>query len=99
MKQIEKLVAMQNEVIKEPSEMVSLNERLYDEFFIQELEMRLETDPLLLGEFLGIFNGELSAADCDFTCSGTYTTGCEHSACNNCWNICNLCLDCICLKF
>jgi hypothetical protein len=39
-------------------EIISLNTDLYDEFFVQELEYRLETDPLMLGGFL------LSSVEC-----------------------------------
>jgi hypothetical protein len=38
------------------NEMVSLNDNLYDSFFIQELESRLETDPLAVGGIVDFFN-------------------------------------------
>ena len=31
------------------TELVSLNDELYDDFYVQELEERLETDPLIAG--------------------------------------------------
>lgn len=37
-------------------ELKSLNENLYDEFYVQKLEKRLETDPLLLNGFFGSVN-------------------------------------------
>jgi hypothetical protein len=38
--------------IKKTGEIISLNTDLYDEFFVQELESRLETDPLMVGELI-----------------------------------------------
>jgi hypothetical protein len=35
--------------MKKNEEIISLNTELYDDFFVQELEVRLETDPLMLG--------------------------------------------------
>lgn len=35
------------------TEMTSVNEELYDEFFVNEVENRLETDPLAIS---GLFN-------------------------------------------
>jgi hypothetical protein len=50
-------------------EMLSLNENLYDDFFINELEKRLETDPLMGGGVLELFGGGIEAqAEC-FTCT------------------------------
>ncbi|WP_065220148.1 MULTISPECIES: hypothetical protein [Butyricimonas] len=37
-------------------EIESLNDQLYDEFYVQELEERLETDPLLVGGLLDFFS-------------------------------------------
>lgn len=39
----------------EKDELVSLNDKLYDEFYVQELEKRLETDPLVVGGLLDFF--------------------------------------------
>lgn len=41
---------------KDSKELRSLNDTLYDEFYLQELESRLETDPLLIGNRLDIDN-------------------------------------------
>jgi hypothetical protein len=48
-------------------EMHSLNEQLYNEFFIQELEARLETDPMAVAGLMDSFM-DASAMDC-FTCN------------------------------
>ncbi|MDR2407491.1 MAG: hypothetical protein LBE13_05195 [Bacteroidales bacterium] len=48
-------------------DLISLNENLYDEFFVQELESRLETDPLLVGGLLD-FSQESSVDGCVFYC-------------------------------
>lgn len=37
----------------EKPELKSMNDRIYDEFYIQQLESRLETDPLMAG---GLFD-------------------------------------------
>lgn len=47
-----KLMKMKND---EKDELVSLNDKLYDEFYVQELEERLETDPLIVGGLLDLF--------------------------------------------
>lgn len=36
----------------EKPELKSMNDRIYDEFYIQQLESRLETDPLMAGGLL-----------------------------------------------
>ena len=38
---------------QEVDSLTPLNEKLYSEFSLQELEERLETDPLLLSSFFG----------------------------------------------
>jgi hypothetical protein len=46
-------------------EMISLNDELYNEFFVHELETRLETDPVLAGGLLDVFtidDGSIAAA-------------------------------------
>ena len=40
----------------EKDELVSLNDKLYDEFYVQELEKRLETDTLVVGGLLDFFS-------------------------------------------
>ena len=58
---------------KQELEISSMNEQLFDEFHLKELEQRLETDPFLVG---GLMNS--SSADCfkcnvgQFTCSSTF---------------------------
>jgi hypothetical protein len=44
------------------NEIISLNEPLYDEFYVQELESRLETDPLIGGGLIDLFSSNESAA-------------------------------------
>ena len=62
---------------KEERELISLNEKLYDDFYVQELEARLETDPLLVGGLIDFFtaSGEdvspLSDG-CEFTCPNKF---------------------------
>ena len=51
---------------KKENELISLNENLYNEFFVQELETRLETDPLLSGELLS--NTSLDTSGVDVSC-------------------------------
>jgi hypothetical protein len=50
-------------------EMVSLNDQLYDDLFINELEKRLETDPLMGGGVLELFGGGMEAQVACFTCT------------------------------
>jgi hypothetical protein len=55
---------------KNEKEMISLNEGLYNDFFVLELEQRLETDPLMVGGILEWGQeADLLAADCfTFNC-------------------------------
>jgi hypothetical protein len=59
-------------------EIISLNTDLYDDFFVQELESRLETDPLTLGlggllELFGDCNGYYSCTDhCNDSAGGCF---------------------------
>ena len=65
-------------------EMLSLNDYLYDDFFVQELESRLETDPLSMGglvQFLGD--------------SGEITPYCVSDAGESCSNQCGIDIGCI----
>ena len=54
----------------------SLNEGLFTDLKLQELETRLETDPLLPSASLGLFIPEPSDMEC-FTCYLCFT--CEFS--------------------
>ncbi len=45
-------------LISNSKELKSVNENLYDEFYIQELEERLETDPMLSSAFFGTLGSE-----------------------------------------
>ncbi|MDR2410645.1 MAG: hypothetical protein LBE13_21385 [Bacteroidales bacterium] len=58
--------------VEEKNELHSLNGQLYNEFFIQELESRLETDPLMVGGFIDSMAP--SAADC-FNCNLCFNCG------------------------
>jgi hypothetical protein len=44
-------------------ELNSLNDKLYDEFFVQQLESRLETDPLMVGGLLDLFDSQSASSD------------------------------------
>ena len=69
-------------------ELYSLNERLYDEFLIEELDKRQETDPLFLSHLFSlanIQNGSLDIlcaykkTDCNdlvCACDSGYNLGC-----------------------
>lgn len=62
---------------KEERELISLNEKLYDEFYVQELEARLETDPLLVGGLIDFFTAsgeDISPLSngCEFQCPGKF---------------------------
>jgi hypothetical protein len=59
--------------MKKNEEIISLNTDLYDEFFVQELESRLETDPLTLGGLMGL----LECNQCIDYCN------CDHNGCNH----------------
>ncbi len=59
---------------KDECAMTSLNEKLTTEFSIQQLEERLETDPLLLGNPLDA-SIQMNAADC-LTCTFTVCFTC-----------------------
>jgi hypothetical protein len=50
----------------ENDEMRSLTEQLYDDFFMQELEARLETDTLMVGGLVD--STEVESADCFCSC-------------------------------
>lgn len=58
---------------KEKDLIVFLNEKLTTEFSIQQLEERLETDPLLLGNPVEA-SIQLNSADC-FDCTMCFTCG------------------------
>jgi hypothetical protein len=60
-------------------ELNSLNDKLYDEFFVQELEARLETDPFMTGGLLDLFDSQDSAQAC--FCLGKCL---EHSCAEQC---------------
>lgn len=54
------------------NEMVSLNETINQEFFVEQLEERLETDPLAVGGLFDLFTQNQIAAD---GFCGDYTNG------------------------
>jgi hypothetical protein len=56
---------------KNEKEMISLNEGLYNDFFVLELEQRLETDPLMVS---GILEWEQEA---DLLATDCFTFSCE----------------------
>lgn len=63
-------------------EMVSLNEPINQEFFVEQLEARLETDPLMAGGLFDLFSQEQLKADnsqeLDWWCIGKY---CGENSC------------------
>lgn len=64
---------------QEEESLTPLNEKLYSEFSLQELEERLETDPLLLSSFFGddLVRGCNCKKKCtDCTCDGEGTVYC-----------------------
>ncbi|MDR1898244.1 MAG: hypothetical protein LBR10_15815 [Prevotellaceae bacterium] len=75
-------------------ELMSLNENLYDEFYIQELESRLETDPLAIGGILDMFSQDVSMAEGD--CVGYSSCG-ENSGDLCGINACNCLFACSCI--
>jgi len=58
---------------KQNDELVSLNENLYDEFYLEELESRLETDPFTVGGLIDFFSSSEDASPlsttCEFACA------------------------------
>lgn len=63
--------------MKKEKELISLNEKLYDEFYVQELEARLETDPLLVGGLFDFFTSsgeDISPLSdgCEFMCNDKF---------------------------
>lgn len=63
-------------------ELVSLNDELYTEFGVQELEQRLETDPLM---FANLLSG--AEAACDFDCGSLHD--CKNLCPDKCIGQCN----------
>lgn len=50
---------------KKQIQLVSLNNNLFDEMYLQKLEMRLETDPLLPNGFMDLMGNSLGACTCN----------------------------------
>jgi hypothetical protein len=65
---------------KKNEEIISMNTDLYDEFFVQELESRLETDPLMLGGLMELFGTCNNHYLCNGHCQGYEGCG---SQCNS----------------
>jgi len=53
---------------KKENRIISLNDDLYDSMFLEELEIRLETDPLVPGGLLNLVEGDASQ-DCNVNCN------------------------------
>lgn len=64
-------MSTKKEDLRSSKELNSLNENLYDEFYVQRLEKRLETDPLLLNGFFGSVDDQAMTGDgfCSPICS------------------------------
>lgn len=58
-------------------EMLSLNRQLFDEFGIEELEDRLETDPLMFSQIFG----EILNEDTEFSCVCRNLKSCPKLGC------------------
>jgi len=58
---------------KKENRIISMNDDLYDSMFLEELEVRLETDPLVPGGLLNLVDG-VASADCgvDCDCNGVH---------------------------
>jgi hypothetical protein len=79
---------------QEEDELVSLNGSLYDEFYIQELESRLETDPLIVGGLADFFTSPAEDSSLSTTGScGTFSCS-EYSSCTLYCGLCSsFCID------
>ncbi|MCX4332149.1 MAG: hypothetical protein OSJ25_01710 [Paramuribaculum sp.] len=72
---------------KKEERIISLNDDLYDSMFLEELEVRLETDPLLPGGLIDLIDDVMDSCECRGTyicgcnseceCDGTYICGCD----------------------
>jgi hypothetical protein len=60
---------------EEEIKLISMNEKLYSDFSIEELEQRLETDPLLLGGLFDTMGWCIFVNNC--TCDGTTNCTCN----------------------
>lgn len=58
----------------------SMNESLYDDFFINELETRLETDPLSVGSLFSL--GEGLDTQVYSSCTGVVECGSNYYSCS-----------------
>ena len=54
---------------KEDVKLLPVNNELYDELFIQQLEQRLETDPLAANGLLSFFDNGMAGEDVSVLCS------------------------------
>lgn len=63
----------------ESDEIRSLNAQLYDDFFMQELEARLETDPLMVGGLVEFTEVDSLDCFCLCNCLGYYNNCGEQS--------------------
>lgn len=59
----ERKEVLDRENFSSQEEMVSLNETIDQEFFVEQLEERLETDPLAIGGLIDLFKQDTVAAD------------------------------------
>lgn len=59
----------------------SINDELYDELFVNELEKRLETDPLLTNGLLDLISTDsMNPQTMSFLCEGCYSSN-EYTVC------------------
>ena len=66
---------------KKENRVVSLNENLYDQAFLEELEVRLETDPLLPGGLINLVDSNVdyleSSCEVRCECFGQHISNCD----------------------
>lgn len=55
-------------VEKKKDELTPLNEKLYNEFSLEKLEERLETDPLMIGDLMGNDDSSIEPACFIYAC-------------------------------
>lgn len=61
---------MEKKNVEEKEEMTSLNEQVFAEYSVEELEQRLETDPMFLTNLFSTAPSDPSEGCCLFACNG-----------------------------
>ena len=61
-------------ILKKENRIISMNDDLYDSMFLEELEARLETDPIMSGGLINLMEGQD-----DVICNCNYhVCACDH---------------------